>query len=317
MHRQKTPFYYLISVLLLSLTFGSTSWAESPSPMIEMRNSLFIFRFQENESYYMKKIMARSEELFRKITRDIGFKAPTPVVVIMASTQKEFNQFQAPGHPLPNWAIGVAYPSRSLMVLQSPRLHIGGQDKPLITFTHELTHLILASGFRQHPIPRWLNEGMAVYTSYEWSPFQDMVMGRATLSGNLIPLNELTQAFGGKQHRVQLAYYQSYSLIHYIISNYGRQPFQELIRLLSLGQPFEDAIRRSLKISPQTLETQWKRYLKFRFNWIPLLTSTGVLWTLISLSLIGVYFIRKRRTKRILERWALEETLEKSEEEPL
>ena len=310
MHRQKAPLYYLILLFFLSLGFGLTSWAESSSPTLETRNSLFVFRFQEKETTYMKKIMGQSVDLFQKITKDIGFKPIIPVVVIMASTQKAFNQFQPPNHPLPSWAIGVAYPSRNLMVIRSPRLLKGVQENTLTTFTHELTHLILAAGFKKQPIPRWLNEGMAMYASYEWRPSQDMVMGRAVLSGNLIPLDELTQAFGGKQHRVQLAYYQSYSLIHYLISNYGNQQFQELIRLLSLGQSFEDALQDSLLISSQTLEAEWKRYLKFRFNWIPLLTSTGVLWAFISLSLIGVYFVRKRRTKRILERWALEEAWE-------
>ena len=314
MHRQKALLYTLILLFLLSLGIGSTSWAESPSPTLEIRNSFFIFRFQENESYYMKKIMAQSEELFKKITRDIGFKPPTPVVVIMASTQKAFNQFQAPQNPLPNWAIGVAYPSRNLMVLRSPRLFTGGQEHTLTTFTHELTHLILAAGFKNQPIPRWLNEGMAMYASYEWRPSQDMVMGRAVLSGNLIPLDELTQAFGAHQQRVRLAYYESYSLIHYLISSYGRKPFQDLILLLSKGQSFEDALQASLFISPHDLEAKWKRYLKFRFNWAPLLTSTGVLWAFISLSLIWVYFVRKRRAKKILEQWALEEAWEELEE---
>ncbi len=314
MHRQKTPLYFLILFFFFSLGLGATSWAESPSPTIEIRNAFFIFQFHEKESFYMKKIMEHSEDLYKKITKDLGFIPIIPMGVIMASTQKAFNQFQPPKRPLPLWAIGVAYPSRNLMVIRSPRLFTGGQENPLTTFTHELTHLILASGFKKHAIPRWLNEGMAMYASYEWRPSQDMVMGRAVLSGNLIPLEQLTHAFRGTQQRVQLAYYQSYSLIHYLISNYGSHKFQELIRLLSQGQSFEDALQNSLLISSQTLEVQWKRYLKFRFNWIPVLTSTGVLWAFISLSLVGVYFVRKRRTKRILEKWALEEAWETPQE---
>jgi len=263
----------------------------------------------------MNPIIARAEALYEKITQDIGF-APTELIgVTMAFTEAEFNQFQQEGDRLPQWAVGVAYPALNLMVIRSPRLVAGTQENPLKTFIHELSHLILASQFGRHPIPRWLNEGLAMYEAYEWHPSQDLLMARAVLSGQLISLDKLTKAFGGEGFEIHQAYFQSYSLVNYLISTYGRQDFHSFVLRLSRGQPFEQALQETFPLSPQSFETKWKRHLRLRFNWIPILTSTAVLWFLIASSLFGIYLIRKRKNRRILRKWSREDQWEEKDNE--
>jgi hypothetical protein len=275
-----------------------------------MESHHFSFRFHKQDQPYMNQVMGESEGLYEKIIQDIGSAPTKPIGVVMAFTEEEFNRFQPEGHPLPQWAVGVAYPELNLMVIRSPRLVAGNQEDPIKTFTHELSHLILATEFGGRPIPRWLNEGLAMYESYEWHPSQDLLMARAVLSGQLIPLGELIQAFGGEGFEVRQAYLESYSLVNYLISTYGRGDFHRFVRQLARGQSFEQALQETFLLSPQTFEAQWKRHLKFRFNWIPFLTSTALLWFLISFSLFGVYLIRKRKTRRILQEWKREEELE-------
>ena len=127
----------------------------------------------------------------------------------------------------------------------------------------------------RHPIPRWLNEGLATYEAYEWNPSQDLLMARAVFSGPLLSLDQLTRAFGGESFDVQLAYLQSYSLVNYLISTYGREDFHSFVLRLARGQHFEQALQQTFHLSPQSFEDGWKRYLSLRFNWIPILTSTS------------------------------------------
>ena len=154
-----------------------------------------------------------------------------------------------------------------------------------------------------------------MYEAYEWSPSQDLLMARAVLSERLISLDQLTQAFGGESFEIQLAYLQSYSLVNYLMSTHGREDFHSFVLRLAQGQPFEQALQETFLLSPQTFEANWKRHLRFRFNWIPVLTSTGVLWFLISSSLFGIYLIRKRKNRRILQEWSKEEQLEEKDSE--
>lgn len=299
--------------ILLLFSWERIPQAGSDPSVIQVSSRHFFFRFHEQDQFYMDRTIVRAEALYEKIAQDIGFVPTEPIGVIMAYTEEEFNQFQPEGDRLPQWAVGVAYPDLNLMVIRSPRLVAGTQENPLETFTHELSHLILARQFGKYPIPRWLNEGLAMYEAYEWSPSQDLLMARAVLSERLISLDQLTQVFGGESFEIQLAYLQSYSLVNYLISTYGREDFHSFVLQLAGGQPFEQALQETFLLSPQSFEDGWKRYLRLRFNWIPILTSTAALWFLISSSLFGIYLIRKRKNRRILQEWIREEQREEKD----
>src|SRR3990172_7993536 len=242
-------------VILLLFSWERIAWAESNPSVIKVNSRHFFFRFHEQDQLYMNPIIARAEALYEKITQDIGF-APTELIgVTMAFTEAEFNQFQQEGNRLPQWAVGVAYPALNLMVIRSPRLVAGTQENPLKTFIHELSHLILASQFGRTPIPRWLNEGLAMYEAYEWSPSQDLLMARAVLSRRLISLDHLTRAFGGEEDiAVRQAYFQSYSLVNYLISTYGLEDFHSFVLRLARGESFEQALQETFLLSPQSFE---------------------------------------------------------------
>jgi hypothetical protein len=128
-------------------------------------------------------------------------------------------------------------------------------------------------------------------------------------------LDRLPQAFDGEDVSIRQAYFQSYSLVNYLISTYGGEDFHAFVRRLARGQSFEQALRETFLLSPQSFETAWKRHLRLRFNWIPILTSTAVLWFFISSSLIGIYLIRKRKNRRILGEWSREEQGEEKDDE--
>jgi hypothetical protein len=291
----------------LLMTQCAHSTASDVPYVITRSDSHFIFRYHPQDFPYIKPIMKKAEMLWTEITHDIGTVPTQPITVIMAFTEMDFNQFQPGSHPFPDWVQGVAYPNQNLMVIRSPRLLPGYQKDTVQVFTHELTHLILAHKFKDQPIPRWLNEGLAMYESYEWHPSQDILMGKYVLSRRLIPLNELTRAFSAPFSEVQQAYLQSYSLVNYMISKHGLEAFHHLLTLLSHGESFDLAIQQVFNLSPEEFETQWKKYLRLRYNWIPLLTSSGLFWLLISLLLIASFLYRRRRNKRILEKWSEEE----------
>jgi hypothetical protein len=295
-------------VILLLLSWESIPQAESDPSAIQVNSPHFYFKFHKSDRLYIDRIIDRAETLYEKVTQDIGLVPEEPIGVIMAFTEEEFNQFQSEDAGLPDWAVGVAYPELNLMVIRSPRLIAAGSiANPLETFTHELTHLILGKQFGEHPIPRWLNEGLAMYEAYEWNPSQYLLMARAVLSGRVLSLDRLTRSFVGESFEVELAYLQSYSLVNYLISTYGREKFRAFVLRLARGQSFEEALNQTFQLSPQSFEAGWKRHLKVRFNWIPILTSTTVLWFLISISFFGIYFVRKRKNRRILQQWRRQE----------
>jgi hypothetical protein len=230
---------------------------------------------------------------------------------VLAANAAALNRFQPSGRPLPDWAAGAAYPEHAAMVIRSPRLTPPGvEPDPVATFTHELSHLVLAAGFGRRPIPRWLDEGLAMYAAYEWNPVQDFILGRAVLTGRLLPLAQLTRDFGHDPFAVREAYLQSYSLVNYLIAAHGRDRFARFLRALAGGARFDQALSEVYGLTPERFEADWRRHLALRYNWIPLLTSSAFLWFLTTTAFVAAYVYRRRRNRAILERWAIEEAFE-------
>ncbi|MCJ7663835.1 MAG: hypothetical protein MUO24_06305, partial [Desulfobacterales bacterium] len=71
----------------------------------------------------------------------------------------------------------------------------------------------------------------------------------------------------------------------------------------------ETALRQATGLGLRDLERRWKEDLKRRFSWIPIVTSFFSLWFLASLLFLLGYWLKRRRTKKILEEWEREEAL--------
>ena len=72
--------------VLSNFLTNSISLASNDSQIIEAKSENFYFRFHPRDQVTMKKIMKQSDELYKKVTQDIGFAPKNPIGVIMAST---------------------------------------------------------------------------------------------------------------------------------------------------------------------------------------------------------------------------------------
>ena len=70
---------------------------------------------------------------------------------------------------------------------------------------------------------------------------------------------------------------------------------------------FKEAIQDAYRVRWEDMEELWLSYLKVRFSWIPLITSSTTLWFLATVIFILGY-LRKKRTNRLkLAEWTREE----------
>jgi len=175
-------------------------------------------------------------------------------------------------------------------------------------FKHEFSHIALGRAFRgREKVPRWLDEGLAMYESREWDLSRVSTMTRAVLSDSLIPLSEITSSFPQEADRAELAYSESFYLISFLISQYGKENFHRFIKEYSGGKGLKEVLMGVYGIRWEELEKRWRNYLKLRFSWIPIISSTTTLWFLVTLVFILGY-LRKRKASRLkLEEWEREE----------
>lgn len=293
-----------VGIVVFSLFIPLVGFA---SDYVGMNTSHFTFYFHAQDERLMRSLIEESEEIRRQILEDLGIDFEEKIEVYLIPSSTEFQQYQ-PGVRIPSWSVGVAYPSLNLIIIKSPRTHRQGRIDLRKVFKHELTHVALSIAFKgREKVPRWLDEGLAMYEAKEWNFSRVSTMTRAVLTDSLIPLSEITHSFPDKVDRAELAYSESFYLISFLVSRYGKERFRRFIKDYSGGKGLSEVLMEVYGVRLGELEERWRNYLSLRFSWIPIITSTTTLWFLVTLVFVFGY-LRKRRANRLkLEEWERED----------
>lgn len=267
----------------------------------------FVFFFHPRDGRIIRSLIDDAEAMRSEVVEDLGIDFSGIIKVYLAPSARGYQEMQ-PDRWVPSWSAGVAYPSSNVIILKSPRAIRGGHMDLNKVFKHELTHIAVGRAFRgSERVPRWLDEGLAMYESREWDLSRISTIARAVLTDSLIPLSEITTGFPEEAARAELAYAQSFYLVAFLVNKYGRESFHRFIRKYSAGKSLEDVLLSVYGLRWNMFEERWRDYLKLRFSWFPIITSTTTLWFLISVVFIIGYVRKRRAGRRLLEEWEREE----------
>lgn len=206
----------------------------------------------------------------------------------------EFGALQPGGRRVPGWAAGVAYPSLGIIVLDT--LSTGRSGNHRTVLRHELAHVAL--GGLTDWVPKWFTEGFALHAAGEWSMSRSSRLGRAAVSGSLIPLSDIERNWPTSLVDVDLAYAQSASMVAFLARQRDGRLLPELARRLATGEDFQTALREAAGKPLAVLEAEWKKSLRTRYGWIPLLLDQEILWVAAALLLVYAAWRRRRSNKR-------------------
>ena len=166
--------------------------------------------------------------------------------------------------------VAYARPGDNVIVIDCSRLHIRPHRLESV-LKHEMIHLLLHHHIRSDSLPRWLDEGVAQWLSGGLAELlaapPPTLLEEALLSGELIPLRELTEEFPSDRMRLLLAYEQSRSFTAHIAAKYGDRKILELLSRLKSGTEVHEAFAATLNSPLQVVEQQWVEQLKSRSGW--------------------------------------------------
>ncbi len=128
-----------------------------------------------------------------------------------------------------------------------------------ITITHELTHQVVddAMGNPYRSLPRWLNEGFAVYQSEGNASKYRTLVSSAVSSGDLLPLTALGWQFPTDPTKTVLAYAESVSAVDYIVRQYGKDALVKLILGYKDGPTDDEAMQAAVGQDMASFQTAW------------------------------------------------------------
>lgn len=199
------------------------------------------------------------------------------------------------GGPPPAWAVALAYPDEDTLLLEAASLTDGSGAQ---TLRHELSHVAL--GQLGHGWPRWFQEGFAmVFSGERFAITEYATLFRAVRSDRVFHFDELADRWPEHAGDVEIAYAQSASFVAELLERHSADELGALLDETSRGVPFETAFARAFHTSVSVEEDRWRFTLPNRYGWVPLATSTSLLWLLAAcLCVLGYVRLRSAQAHR-------------------
>ena len=161
------------------------------------------------------------------------------------------------------WTGGLAFTSHSILLIA---VDPGEYETYVSGLIHELAHLLVNDlTFNCFgDLPTWLEEGLATYAEGELTDYQRATLEEAISDDDLISLRSLNSSFPVDHSGAYLSYAQSWSLVDYLIEEYGWSRMQRLLGVFSEGAAYERAIERVYRMDLDDLQTAWFQSLGVR-----------------------------------------------------
>ncbi len=209
------------------------------------------------------------------------------------------------GGQIPDWGIAAADPVNKRIFLKSPRFEYSGQPlKPLVI--HELCHVLLHTAVQPYPVPRWFDEGFALYHSGELGLDDNILLARSLAGRQIIPLDEIDTVLSFRKLRAALAYRESLAAIEFINDEFGHEAVIRMVLAFSQGMSTDEAIQYVTGLSQYAFENQWVSTMRSRYLWFALLDTRFVFSVTFIILLSMAWMIKKRNARLQHEQWEQE-----------
>lgn len=209
----------------------------------------------------------------------------------------------------PTWAVGYAIGEIGLVVLLPERAPAYPDSDLEAVLRHEVTHVLVARAARRLPVPRWFNEGLAMVAGREWGLGDRSQLLLATFRGD-VRLAELDGMFYRDPTSAARAYALSGAFVRYLLGEAGPRAPARILRRVGDGIAFESAFRAETGLGFAETEAAFARHLGGWNKWLPLLSSSTIVWALIALLALWAFKRRRVRDEQQREVWNEEERRE-------
>ena len=244
------------------------------------------------------------EEVYDEVALKVGYQGATRVHVFLPSSDEAFDRLT--GARIPDWGGGYALPERRVIVVRASSEGTGRLRQVL---RHELSHVFLRQAVGEKRVPRWFDEGTAMMQSGEWRMEQTLRMARAVLLRRVIPLNEIDEMLSFRSSKAQLAYVESFLAVLFLSRLGGQDAPRKIVQAMQSGLGFEEGLVRVTGTRSEDFARAWERYAKDRYDLVLVLIEGPWFWMGLSVLFLGIYLMKRVRTRRIVRTWEIEEAM--------
>jgi hypothetical protein len=208
----------------------------------------------EGSQTFAQELMSAAQEALVRLSQDTGAQLKKSVrFYIYASTQDLQGAMIFPQE----WTGGAAYPGYDTIVLG---ISTSSLSWGKLVIAHELTHLVTYQ-MTHNPyngLPTWLDEGLAMYAEGPLEASFASSLGRAINTDSLISVRSLASPFSAISQVAIQSYAESFSIVEFLISQYGQDKMLTLLNTFHEGSGWDSALVKVYGFDMDGLETRWR-----------------------------------------------------------
>ncbi|MEM6797487.1 MAG: hypothetical protein AAF725_26195 [Acidobacteriota bacterium] len=241
--------------------------------------------------------------------RLVGLEEPGPPIRVIVAPEGSPEARLAP-----SWAIAYAVGEAGIIVMIPNRVPTYPDTDFFQVLRHEILHVLVARAAGRQPVPRWFNEGLAMVGSHEWQLEDRGRLVIAAFRRQHASMVEVSEGFGAGSSGAASAYAVSGAFVRYLLEEEGDLVAARILERLSVGESFPSAVRSVTGHSLAELEGAFWAQLDLWNRWVPILSSSALLWALITALFLIATARRRARDEEIRLRWIAEEDAERAAE---
>jgi hypothetical protein len=158
------------------------------------------------------------------------------------------------------WTGGQAFPDYGAIMIG---IAVDNLDWGERTVAHELGHLVVGQlvygpfGW----LPTWLSEGIAMNAEGELAGNFQESFDSAVLDDSLFSVRSIASSFPSDSNEAVLCYAESYSVVKFLLDDYGSEEFLYMLDLFKQGITADEALLQVYGFDTDGLNQNWRASL--------------------------------------------------------
>jgi hypothetical protein len=232
------------------------TWIDDVHPWKTLQSeNIYLYWYRGTEEYN-RAFLGAAEDARERLRNDIGAWPVLDIHIYIYGSNADMKDALV-GEP--DWIGGLSFGQnqRTILIGIDPGYEEWGKS----TIAHELAHTTVDSimGGCWATIPLWLNEGIAMYTEGEQEAEYGLALDEAIYYDTLFSLRSISYEYRYRDGDPILTYAESYSVVKYMIGEYGHTKIRQLLDRLGEGYSYDNALLASIGVDMDGLEDAWRR----------------------------------------------------------
>ena len=215
-----------------------------------------LFWYEGNQAFGGELLDAATEAL-EKLASDTGAHLEQDVEIYIYASSEDLLSALIYAQ---EWTGGIAFNEYGILAIG---IEPNNMEWGKRTIAHELAHLVTYQ-MTYNPysdIPTWLNEGLSMYIERDLDPTFRSLLNNVISHDMLISVQTLSSNFPTDVQEARLSYAESYSLVEFLIDNYGSDKMLSLLDVFKQGSSYDNALKQVYGFNTLGLDNAWRASL--------------------------------------------------------